>query len=600
MTLLENPFFVREIRAFGRRGFALVAWPLVVQAVFLTLPLLLMEGAAAGRLQPADSWRGLALVLFGLGHAATSGGVGWIVGKRVFGEEHRRRALDGLRLITTHPAVWLGQKLVFPFYMLAMVWSAAVPFYLMVALRSHFLPSQLVPGAQLALCLGLLTFGAALLAPAEGLRSPVRAGSRVKQAAVWSDTLLMGLPLWIAMVLLRLALDWMYYALGQRDTPYANAPFFQTYLPTDRGLMMLLAVYAMACYGAAYPNAHPAGRWSLPLRNATRVGAVAVAYFLFLGYSWRGMLDLVFLLLALGGLLAAVMVALPTEWREQLTPERGRRPRGEDPRAARDLVALGRLLDNAVYMRDLRVALRGAGLGRQFLLNSAGLCALSGAVGSMGLPFYGIASRGPSTLPPFLYQLASGALLTGSWLVLPALLAYGGRAIANWGTERRCAMLPQVFATPLPTEAFVLGRWFAAVLVGLVRAVPVPLGFLLALMVVAERAELPVYVAQGVWLATLGLVLSAGLAGSAQDTSIQLEDLFCSGCLAVYTVMVEGALFLWQWTQAPVGLNGVADRSGLVIYAWSMAPLNLLITYGVYRRAVADIAFLRRKESEYE
>ena len=47
----------------------------------------------------------------------------------------------------------------------------------------------------------------------------MRAGSRVKHAVVWSDTLLMGLPLWIALVLLRLALDWMYYALGQRPTP---------------------------------------------------------------------------------------------------------------------------------------------------------------------------------------------------------------------------------------------------------------------------------------------------------------------------------------------------------------------------------------------
>jgi hypothetical protein len=598
--LLENPFFVREIRAFGRRGFALLAWPLLVQAVFLALPLLLMERATSGRLQPPEAWRGLALVFFGLGHAATCGGVGWIVGKRVFGEEHRRRSLDGLRLLTTPPAVWLAQKLVFPIYLLGLVWAAGLPFYAAGALRAHFLPSQLVPGAQLALALGLLTFGAALLAPAEGLRSPVRGGARVRRAAVWSDTLLMGLPLWITLVLLRLALDWMYYALGQRPTPYANAPFFGTYLSTDRGLLILLAVYAVACYGAAYPNAHPAGRWSLPLRDGSRVFAVGVAYLLFLGYSWRGSLDLTFLLLAALGLLAAVTVSLPAEWRERLTPERGHRPRGQDPHAARDLARLGRLLDNAVFIRDLRVALRGAGLGRQFLLHGAGLCALSGVVGSLGLPFYGLPGRGSAGLPPFAYQWATGTLLLGSWLILPALLAYGGRAIANWGTERRCAMLPQIFATPLPTEAFVRGRWLAAVLIGVVRAVPVPLGFLLALLLVAERAELPVYVAQGVWLASLGLILSAGLAGSAQDTSIQLEDLFCSGCLAVYAVMVEGALFLWQWAQAPVTPSGVADRSGLVVYAWSMVPLNLLLTWGVYRRAVADIAFLRRKESEYE
>jgi hypothetical protein len=189
------------------------------------------------------------------------------------------------------------------------------------------------------------------------------------------------------------------------------------------------------------------------------------------------------------------------------------------------------------------------------------------------------------------------AIAVSSWMMLPALLAYGGRSLASWGTERRCSTLLQVFASPLATETVVRGRWTAAVLVGLVRSLPAPLLFLAGLFVVASPGEILFHLGLGVWLATLGLILSAGLAGSAQDTAVALEDLFCSGCVAVYVVMAEGALFLWLWTQAPL-LNGSPDRSGLLQFAWLMTPVNLAATYFVYRRAVSDIGFLRRKETE--
>lgn len=591
----ENPFFAREVRAFGRRGLGLLAWPLMVQALFLCVPLWLMERAAAGLLQPVDSWRGLALVALGLGHAAVSGGVGWIAGKRVLGEEHRRRALDGLRLITRHPAGWLAQKLVFPLYVVVLVWSAAVPFYGVVALRGHFLPGHLAPGAQLALCLGLLTFGAALLAPAEGMRSPIRSGKRVKASAAWSDILMMGLPSWIALVLLRLAFDWMLYAQSLRPSPFRHAPFFGASLPTDQGLVVLLAAYAVTCFGSAYAVVNPADRWAGPIRDGARILGVAAAYVLFVGYQWPGAITVGSVLTVLGGLLAATLVALPSEWRERLTPERGRRTRTEDRLAGRELARLGRLFDNAVFVRDLRVALRGGGLLRQFALNSGGLCLLTVAVTGVGQPFLGAATG--SVWSPTVQRLAMGAITVSSWLMLPALLAYGGRALASWGTERRCVTLLQVFASPLTTETVVRGRWIAAVLVGLVRSSPVPLFFLAGLLIVASPGEILFHVGQGIWLATLGLILSAGLAGSAQDTAVALEDLFCAGCVAVYLVMVEGALYLWLWTQAPV-LNGAPDQSGLLLYAWGMVPLNLIATYFVYRRAVSDIGFLRRKETE--
>lgn len=595
--LPENPFFVREVRAFGRRGLGLLAWPLMVQALFLCVPLLVMERAAAGQLQPVDAWRGLSLVFLGLGHAAVSGGVGWIAGKRVLGEEHRRRALDGLRLLTRNPAGWLAQKLVFPLYVVGLVWSAALPYYAATALRGHFLPGQLAPGALLALCLGLLTFGAALLAPAEGLRSPIRSGKRVRPAAAWSDVLRMGLPAWIALVLLRLAFDWMLYALNMRPSPFRSAPFFGASFATDQGLAVLFSAYAVTCFGAAHAVVNPAGQWSTKLRDGARILGVAVAYGLFLGYQWPGVMTLGFALMALGGCAAAVLAALPAEWRERLTPARGKRPRGEDRLSARELAGLARRWDNAVFVRDLRVALRGGGLLRQFALNSGGLCLLTVAMTGAGAPFLGAPVAPGGGGSSLAQRLALSAIAVSSWLMLPALLAYGGRSLASWGTERRCSTLLQVFASPLATETVVRGRWIAAVLVGLARSLPAPLIFLAGLLVVGSPGEILFHLGLGFWLATLGLILSAGLAGSAQDTAVALEDLFCAGCVAVYVVMAEGALFLWLWTQAPL-VNGTPDRTALLAFAWTLTPLNLAATYLVYRRAVADIGYLRRKETE--
>ena len=45
-----------------------------------------------------------------------------------------------------------------------------------IAVRGYFRPVQLEPGALLAGCAGVLAFGAALLCPPEGLRSPIRRG----------------------------------------------------------------------------------------------------------------------------------------------------------------------------------------------------------------------------------------------------------------------------------------------------------------------------------------------------------------------------------------------------------------------------------------
>lgn len=594
----ENPFFTRELRALGRRQFGPIAWPLVVLNLLLFIPLLLLERIAQGHLRPAEAWQGLALVFLGLFHASVCGAVGWIMGSRVFGVEHRQRALEGLRLISEHPARWLAQKLVFPLYALGLVWFSSTPVYAAMVVRGHFLPRQLEPGMLLAACVGLLAFGMALLTPPEGLRSPLRQGQRMNRPAARRDLLLLALPAWISLVLLRMSEHWMRFALGDKSTPYAREMFFDTHLSTLAGLLWLMAAYLAAALGAAYATAHPAGRWAETARFGGRCLATGMACFLFIGYtrSFGVGSGPAYLLISLAAMTAAVLVAAPPAlFKKQAAPS-PRRPETEDPLARHEIDRLSRIFENPVLVRDLRATLRGAGLTRQFLLYSAGILAGSALLGAMAAPLVGVTRAGNPNLSPWLRNTGAGALLLGSWFILPALLAYGGRSLAMWGTERRCTTLVQIFTTPLTTEALVRGRWGAALIVGVARALPIPLSFLGGLMLVANGRDLEVFLAQGLWLASMGLVLSAGLAGSAQN-SVEVKDLFCAGCLAVYTVMLEGVMFMWKWTQVEY-IGTYLDRSPLALFSLQMVPVNLVIAWLVFRRSVHDIESLREREAE--
>lgn len=595
----ENPFFTRELRALGKRQFGPIVWPLIAQTLLLFVPLLLLERIQEGKLRPPDAWAGLSLVLLGLGHAAVSGGVGWIMGSRVFGVEQRLRALEGLRLISEHPAKWLAQKLVFPLYAIWLVWFSATPVYAVMVVRGHFLPRQLEPGMVLAACVALLTFGMALLTPPEGLRSPIRQGQRVSRAASRRDLLILALPAWISLILLKMSGDWMAFALGAAREAYKSKIFFETRLPTHFGLALLMGAYLVSALGAAYATAHPSGQWADRARFGGRFFATGMAAYLFIGYIRSfgvGTGPLYGLIAVAAGGMAVLVAAPPSLFKKKDAAPRQRRPEAEDPLARREIEGLSRWFDNPVLVRDLRATLRGAGLTRLFVAYCLGIGVGSVLLGSLAAPLVGINRTANPNLDPWLQNAGSGALLLGSWFILPALLAYGGRSLSMWGTERRCSTLVQVFTTPLSTEAVVRGRWGAALLVGVTRALPIPLSFLVGLFLAAGGRDLEIFLAQGVWLASLGLVLSAGLAGSAQ-TTVEVKDLFCAGCLAVYTVMIEGAMFMWRWTHLDFVANQL-DRTPLAFFSLQFVPVNLVIAWFVFRRAVQDIESLREREAE--
>jgi hypothetical protein len=587
---VENAFFLKELRALGRRQFAPVAWPLLLQTVLLIFPLLMMERLVGAELEDLRARQGLALALLGLAHAIVTGSAGWAMGSRVLLEEHRQNTLESLLLVSVSPWRWLPRKLVFPLHGLTVVWLAALPSYAALVLRGHFTPGDLAPGLILSGAAGLVSFGAALLQPPQGLRS--RLSQRVSVPDLVSDLSHVGLPYWIGLILLRLGWDWLMAVAGGGGAAFRESPFFWAVLRSDVALAALLLVFTIAALGSAFAAAYPASAAAERLRWWSRLLAIGAAYYLFVGYTWPGSRP-IFRIAALAGP-PVLLLARPLLSRSR------RAGRREDRGAAREIRWLAGLTDNPVFLRDLRVALRPAGLTRQALMNALGLVLGVALVGGLSLvPFAGFmagswGSRGP--WQQILAQVVGVTLLIGFWVAVPALLTYGSRSLAHWQAERRQDTLGQLFSSPLSTEQLVRGRWGAALLVGCARNMPVVIAFTLALFATGQWPAVRVCLALGLWLASMGLVLSAGFSGAAAQIT-NTRELGSAVCLAIYVLLAEGLGLAWTLSNLP---QFVASGIQFIMLSYTLllTPVNVLLTWLVYRRALMDVEYLRRRDLE--
>jgi hypothetical protein len=588
---IENPFFLKELRALGRRRFAPIGWALLLQSFLLLFPLLIVERLLGSELEPVQARQVLALVLLGISHAILCGAIGWTLGRSVFLEEHRQRTLESVRLVSTSPWRWLPQKLLFPLYGLLLVWAAGLPFYAALALRRHFPPHALQPGAVFALCGGLVMLGTTLMLPPEGARYRLKLQGPVPLADLLGSFGQWGLPYWVVLVLLRLSWDWLQAAIGAGTTAFRSLPFYSSWLRTDHGLVLLMTCFGLGALGAALANADPVSRLMPLLGRAGRLLAVAGAYYLFVGYTWPGSGPSG--LVALFALPAAVSaIALFSRKR----PER----KDEDPIARGELGWLTRFADNPVFLRDLRVTLRPAGLVRQSWTIGTRLLLVTTLLGTVSiLPFVGTLGPvgGPGSVwGQVLARVAELALVLGFWLVIPSLLTFGARALALWQEERRCNTLSQLFSSPIGTRTVVHGRWAAAVLVGLARTLPVLVIFLIGPLIALDGRGLDVCLSLGAWLTSMGLVMSAGFAGAARRVD-RIADLGLAVCLSVYVLLAEGLGLaiavnnLPRWTIDSI-------RTLLIAYSWTMAPINLVLTYLIYRRSIADLEAYRKQDLE--
>jgi hypothetical protein len=594
---LENPFFRREMRALSRGTFAPFSWVLALQALLLLIPIGMRQWWLTDPRDGPVMQRWPLLLLFFCTHAGICAVAGWHAGARVFQEEHRQGGLEGLRLVSTSPWRWLPLKLVFPVYALALTWLSAAPFYWAVVLRGWFQPRELWPSALLAGTAGLVTLGLALLLPPEGAR-PARVDHRITLAEVATRGAQLALPYWMAVIVANLAWHWLLTVTRSAWPPFESRLFVWGAWPsaaglvpvmgtlsTDRGLAILLGGYLLSALGAAVETANPVSGLARTAARVTRVLAAGTAYYLWLGFTLPGA-GAEFRVVAVG-VVPALLVAWPLL-------ARARARRAVDRFSTREIGALARLTDNPVLIRDLRVALRPASLTRRLLVNSFWILAVLSAAGIFAfVPFAAVFRFGVGSDPVarFVGQAAAAAILLGFWIVVPGLLYFGGRGMTYWQVERRQNTLLQLLASPLPSRTLLLGRWAASVLVGLSRLAPFLAAFLVGVGITTEGRGFSDTVPAGLWLASMGLVLSAGFAGSVRKLDTP-ADLGAAVCIAVYVVLAEGFGLASLANQAP-SFGSIEFSGMLCVYSLAMAPLNVLLTYFVYRRGLADLEWAR-------
>jgi hypothetical protein len=539
--LFENPFFTREVRARVRKAWAPLCWMLLLSAL---APLSGMwVGARQWSLIAGASpveIRGLLLVVATGLHAAVCGVAGWGLGATVFGREHQENTLESLRLITASPWVWTLQKLVFPLYALLVVWLAAAPSYLALSMRGHALPSTLWTGMLLAGSVGFLTFGAALVAPPERIGLPLAAervlplAQRLELQSVRMISLLLGWEV------LALGAEWIGAGAYDHAVRFQIHPLFGVLnLRADQYFLGLLALFLGCALACAWASADPASAAARRLRLVARRFTAAVAYLLLIGLTWQGAHWLWQTLLI--GFPAVQLLRVRAELRRARV--KGRTRRSEDRRAAGEIAAVQRVSDNPVLLRDLRVALRGAGMRAGFLTQcgiilALGLC----VVLLLNSGFWGTSAR----LPRYYFASLLSGLYWWGWAVV--LLRTSVQGAAQWAAERRMRTVPQLLLSPIRGRDLVLGRWLAALLPGLVALLPWALAQGVCGLLVDQRFSPSNWtLITNLWEASMAGVLSLGMAGAIREPSTRRLWLYFAGGPTAL-VVAEILLLFWSFT----------------------------------------------------
>lgn len=589
---LENPFFLRDARAHSRRKGWGIGGTLLRQVLFLFVPLLIAENAVPWL--PLSIWEREVLTIFVLGtcHSLNCAVAGSHAGFTVLRDEYRQGTLDSLRLLPTPAPLWLLRKLLFPLFALLVVWAAALPFYAMLAVRGHFLPEQLLPGAVSSLALGLFTFAAAIATPPEGTTALAADGPG--RATRWSLAGRQALYGWLGLCLCRVGWEWVFWIARLRAAPWKSAtPFFGAWISPAQFLIPQLLTFSVAAVLTAISAAgRDSALWHRAARTARQVAGLAAYTFLVGALPASLPLPARWVLLAL---LPVAALAINRSARRAVAPP-------EDRLSAGEVRWCGSLWDNALLVRDLRAALRWQSLRRDTLRRCAQLLlcclALAGisflpAVTALTGQLYGRQSPVLALLLRTAVHLAFLAPLT----VFLAGIALGGKAREYWLRESQVGTLPQLLTTPLEAGALVRGRWGASMLTGASYAAPALLGTLtgVAVLLLAHpRAMLP-YLALILLMGSCGVLLAAAVSRPGENHA-QLSPGAAAGLmggLLVATVELTAMIYLCARLMENVAAGGGEIEPGLCVVALLITALNVGLTGGCYRGAVAEIGRMR-------
>jgi hypothetical protein len=565
---LENPFFVREVRAYSRKAWSPLSWQVLAAAMGPGFWLWAIAREWTPDAPGAPYFlRGLLLAWVIVSHAVVCGFTGWRLGAQAFGAEQRQSTLEGLQLVSTSSWKWSTEKLLFPLYSLFLVWLAAFPGCAMLVVRGHCLPATLWPGLLLAAAVGVLSFGVALMGPPERAGLPLSTERQLPLAQRLELSAPRLIATWLGWEILQLGIRWL--EKGVRDlTPDFQTRLLFRILPlrSDQifaGMLGLFLFYGLTC---AWAWANPASPIAGRLRRAALLVTLVTGYALVVGVTWIGS----------NWFWQSLLVAVPTvqllrlalAQRKSVRVRRAARP--DSPRAVREIAAVQARWDNPVLVRDLRVSLRGGGLLSSILWHCLIVGALGGAFGAYALSM-GAYYVGASTYPVIAGFLAS---LYG-WGAFAAVMRIGMSASTQWSSERRMKTVSQLLLSPIPGVDIVRGRWAAALLQGSAVAMPWVVSFAICTIIASGGERLETLVCYSLWIVSLALILSAGRAGAIRELTGRREWLSPARASLAWFFAQPFFLVMMASRDSSGGMTGLALCIVLTLLNVGMVPALL-------------------------
>lgn len=497
--LLDNPYFIRDVRALGRREFARLCRWLVFQSLGLAAALALLEGYPWRIPDPAVR-TGLMLPLLCMTHWFSCLLAGFGAGQRVFLAEHQKQTLESVLLVSRSPWLWVPAKLLYPLYTVLLVWFAGLPFYWAVGLRSLHGFTPLAVCALLPLLAGITGLCHSLLASPESW--PGSPGKRRRRPlAVWIEE---NLPaVWLELLLFRhTAWEVLPWALGYRAEA-SRVSLLGLTVTSDQLLGFQLGVLALGALGTAWSVGNPGSPVAGALGRMLRLGMLATLYGIFVAVQWPRLSPLERLFW---------LAALPALYFWSNRPQRGKRGRRpEDPRSEPEIRALQEWWDNPLFIRDLRALLRSDPLRKSVVRHSLEYLAIPLVLALLTLAF------GPPEPRPLEAVITRTGLLCavlGPAFLFANGLAFSSRARRLWDAEKARDTLGQLLGAPLREGELVTGRWGACLLV----VAPSLLGTLLCCLIgVIQMASqyprgLMAYLMMLLFWLAYGVALAAGAA----------------------------------------------------------------------------------------
>lgn len=578
--LIDNPFFMREVRQLKRRPRAMF-WLLLgclcgmagVVSLWTFLPPAFSFTPTAMKIATAPPliWMLMAFHTILCCYVAGRGAFRMLLREEIEG------TLDTIVLLPYSALRWLALKAAFTIVSLCVVWLAALPFYMFAAVYNLIKIDDLLYYAHRSLLYGFSFMFLSLV-------FPYHIHPRVLQAKAQSNLPANQREIILIQFVGSLAFFALMMTMASIDGGLSSLPrfFYTTAVPEWAlwigALAAIGAVATVSCLRAIERT----GKYER-LKSLIRLAALFVMGFGALGVAWSSLppwSHAITAVVLIAGFIVIARLDAPVT-----TGEAGSNTQRDDRRRQREVVWLTCQSDNPVFIRDIRVYVRSKSLLFCFL----------GSLGVIVILVSGFTVISART------GMSLGDLLRPALgYVLPLYASVWSRARLMWVKEHRSQSLVLLLLTSLNSSEILSGRLLAALAYHLIAFLP------LAALAVAGLAwsalfvnwiVAPLALALSPLLVTIGIWMCGRVAPEASPRGLRakLPTLALSVAQLLVVVACYALAVLPAFFPALRQLSGLSLLSVQIVWAGMLLLCfaNIGLAWAWFRLRVRELETYR-------